>query len=93
MDYTDERRSRGRVNKERTIELPTQIPMVNSILSFIAIQMEVTCSAALETRGNNIKPMKGLGMLYRSAVSSIEATTGNEDWNDDMVQRDQVHSR
>ena len=63
------------MNKRHTIELPTQIPMVNSILSFIAIQTEVTCSAALETRGNRIKPMKGLGMLYRSAVSSMEATT------------------
>lgn len=31
----------------RTIELPTQIPMVSSILSFIAIHTEVTCSAAL----------------------------------------------
>lgn len=31
----------------RTIELPTQIPIVSSILSFIAIHTEVTCSAAL----------------------------------------------
>lgn len=60
---------------KRTIELPTQIPMVNSILPFIAIQTEVTCSAALATRGNKIKPMNGLGILYRSAVSSMEATT------------------
>ena len=29
-----------------TIELPTQIPIVSSILFFIAIQTEVTCSAA-----------------------------------------------
>ena len=59
----------------RTIELPTQIPMVSSILFFMAIQTAVTCSAALATRGNKINPMKGLGMWYRSAVSSIEATT------------------
>jgi len=64
--------------EKRTIELPTQIPMVNSILFFIAIQMEVTCSAALATRGNKIRPMKGFGMLYRSAVSSMEATTERE---------------
>jgi len=32
---------------ELTIELPTQIPMVSSILFFIAIHIEVTCSAAL----------------------------------------------
>ena len=67
------------MKRKRTIELPTQIPMVSSILSFIAIQMEVTCSAALETRGNKIKPMKGLGILYRSAVSSMEATTKVKD--------------
>lgn len=30
----------------RTIELPTQMPIVSSILSFIAIHTEVTCSAA-----------------------------------------------
>lgn len=29
-----------------TIELPTQIPIVSSILFFIAIQTDVTCSAA-----------------------------------------------
>ena len=56
-----------------------QIPMVNSILFFIAIQTEVTCSAAFETSGNKIKPMKGLGMLYRLAVSSIDATTKRDD--------------
>ena len=28
------------------MELPTQIPMVSSILFFIAIQTDVTCSAA-----------------------------------------------
>ena len=64
--------------RKRTIELPTQIPIVNSILFFMAIQIDVTCSAALATRGNKIKPMKGFGMLYRSAVSSIEATTRRE---------------
>lgn len=30
----------------RTIELPTQMPMVSSILFFMAIHTEVTCSAA-----------------------------------------------
>jgi len=44
----------------------------------MAIQMEVTCSAALATRGNKIRPIKGFGMLYRSAVSSMEATTERE---------------
>lgn len=28
------------------MELPTQIPMVNSVLPFIAIHTDVTCSAA-----------------------------------------------
>lgn len=32
---------------ELTIELPTQTPIVSSILPFIAIQTAVTCSAAL----------------------------------------------
>lgn len=32
--------------KGLTIELPTQMPMVSSILFFIAIHTEVTCSAA-----------------------------------------------
>ena len=31
----------------------------------------------LTTIGNNMRPMKGLGILYRSAVSSIDATTVN----------------
>ena len=29
----------------------------------------------LTTMGNRIRPMKGFGMWYRSAVSSIDATT------------------
>jgi len=65
---------------------------VSSILPFIAIHTEVTCSAAfaypkeisehpecekrkLTTMGNNMRPMNGFGILYRSAVSSIDATT------------------
>ena len=78
-----------------TIELPTQMPMVSSILFFIAIHTEVTCSAAFAykwrsvrtgygetwrgkirtTMGRRIRPMNGLGMWYRSAVSSMDATT------------------
>ncbi len=36
----------GRKPKKLTIELPTQMPMVSSILFFMAIHTEVTCSAA-----------------------------------------------
>lgn len=79
MEGIGEQRSSKGMNGKRTIELPTQIPMVNSILFFIAIQTEVTCSAALETRGNKMRPIKGLGMLYRWAVSSIEETTKQDD--------------
>ena len=43
----------------RTIELPTQIPIVSSILSFIAIHTEVTCSAALACTPSQVKVPKG----------------------------------
>ena len=43
----------------RTIELPTQIPIVSSILSFIAIHTEVTCSAALACTTSQVKVPKG----------------------------------
>ena len=63
-----------RRGKARTIDDPTQMVIVNSILFFIAIQTDVTCSAALATMGRRIRPMNALGMWYRSAVSSIDAT-------------------
>jgi len=65
----------GMTNAAIWIELPTQIPIVSSILPFIAIQTDVTCSAAFATIGNSIIPMKAFGIEYRSAVSSIDATT------------------
>jgi len=40
------RRPIERNNGEHTIELPTQMLIVSSILFFIAIQIEVACSAA-----------------------------------------------
>jgi hypothetical protein len=43
----------------RTIELPTQIPIVSSILSFIAIHTDVTCSAALACTTSQVKVPKG----------------------------------
>lgn len=46
-----------------TIELPTQIPIVSSILFFIAIHTEVTCSAAFactDVINNLLPPMAGM---------------------------------
>lgn len=45
------------------IEDPTATPIVISVLPFMAIQTDVTCSAALPTRGRRIKPkaMDGAG--------------------------------
>lgn len=47
---------------ERTIELPTQIPIVRAILFLRAIQIEVTCSAAFATMGRRMTPINGLEM-------------------------------
>ena len=49
--------------------------MVSSILPFIAIHMDVTCSAAFATIGRRMRPMKALGIWLFSATSSMEATT------------------
>ena len=83
---------------------PTQMPMVSSILFFIAIHTEVTCSAALAyhargdqqssvnwgksaltTMGSRISPMNGLGMWYRVAVSSMDATTASQQHPSDFA--------
>jgi len=52
----------------RTIELPTQMPIVSSVLFFSAIHTLVTCSAALATIGMRMRPMKGFGCKRASAT-------------------------
>lgn len=52
-----------------------QIPIVSCILSFVAIQIDVTCSAAFAAMGMRMILMKVLEMWYRVAVSSTDATT------------------
>src|SRR6266581_7866684 len=42
----------------RTIELPKQMPIVSSILSFIAIRMEVTCPATFACETSQVKPQE-----------------------------------
>lgn len=42
----------------RTIELPKQMPIVSSILSFIAIRMEVTCPAIFACPTSQLKPQE-----------------------------------
>jgi hypothetical protein len=53
---------RGTTNAAIWIDEPTQMPMVSSILFFMAIHTEVTCSAAFATIGMRTRPMKALGM-------------------------------
>ena len=43
-------RSQRKEGIHRTIELPTQMPIVSSILFFMAIHTDVTCSAAFAYR-------------------------------------------
>ena len=54
--------SSGMTNAAIWIDEPTQIPIVSSILFFIAIQTEVTCSAAFATMGRRIRPMNAFGI-------------------------------
>lgn len=49
--------------------------MFSSIGLWWGLVLLGNCQPLLTTMGSRIKPMKGLGMEYRSAVSSIDATT------------------
>jgi hypothetical protein len=46
VSFVAQKRNKLMPHGKLTIELPTQIPIVSSILPFIAIHTDVTCSAA-----------------------------------------------
>jgi hypothetical protein len=58
------------------MELPTQMPMVSSILPFMAIQTAVTCSAALAFKA--IRAFKSPGNVLQDSGSTHNEGEKNE---------------
>jgi hypothetical protein len=65
---------RGVTRRAIWMDEPTATPMARSILSFMATVTAVTCSAALPTMGNKIKPTKVSEMPLPSTMPSILST-------------------